>query len=202
MSATIDSINDNSTNSVRSNSVTSLFAEYTNLLQLVTAQGSDDLTYLPGLERLSKYGNDFIGFLCFSIDSGCRCNEALRLDLSDIMFNGNVILKASKGSANRIVNTKLSSNYLIMCKKRNYKPFYGLNYMRCYRAMDELGLSAYFGNNSVRSVTHWSRHINALLSHSVTEEMDVIKVSLGHKSVKSTSSYVKKGRKSIKKNIN
>ena len=184
------------------NPVASSKLEYTKLLHLLDLSVSYVSVSLPPAERLSYYHFSLTYLILFMIESGCRINEALKLSSNNILTIGRVNLHSSKGSEDRIINTMFTAEYMLFCKSRNNKPFMFLNYMYVYRAFKELGIYDQFSNNKVKSVTHYFRHIHAILLKSSNVEDVMIKKELGHKSILSTQSYLVHGKKTRKNDFN
>lgn len=131
-------------------------------------------------------------YVCmFMLETGCRISEALNIKCTDIDGIGRVKIKGLKNSNNRIVTSPTCREFFLSQKKNGGDIFTRLNRFYIYRICKMYGIGAIFGNNKNASITHYFRHINALIASNISDEAILVKEVLGHKNLKSTSYYLK-----------
>lgn len=148
--------------------------------------------YLVSSSKLSmiKRQNAKLYYLIeFMHASGCRISEALRLLPVDITYSGHVKIKASKGSANRIVFSGFAREYMISCKSNNVSPWAGYSRFFVYREFRKMGLMVQVSGNKNKSVTHAIRHVVAESMERAGMQLKDTAQLLGHKSENSTGYY-------------
>ena len=127
----------------------------------------------------------------FLLETGCRISEALQIKQSDIDNLGRVKIKGLKGSSNRIVTSPATKEYLINQKKIGGQIFSRFNRFYIYRVFKRYGLGRFFGDNKRQSVTHYFRHINAMIAKEIATDIKEISDILGHKNAKNTEIYIR-----------
>lgn len=173
------------------NSAFAPLAEYDTLLQALERQDLKELGCLLSREALAGLHVGQALLYCFLLDSGCRVAEALDLKHGSIMMLGDVIIDGKKGSKERVVVTHLTRHYMLFCRANLIDPFKDVTYDCFYKSLKKLGVGLVFGSNSNVSVTHYFRHLHVLLHSKGGADLESSQRFLGHKSVKSTSSYSK-----------
>lgn len=122
--------------------------------------------------------------------NGMRVSELLKLKGSDLMDNGTFIIRASKGSNNRIGFIITHKDLLYCFKGLDYPIFSCYSRQFIYYRFKRLGINiAVFGNHN-KAVTHAMRHNLIENMESKYQTSDEIKEAIGHKSVKSTEHYL------------
>ncbi len=129
-------------------------------------------------------------FLC-----GARISEILDITSSDISRTGLVRIRAKKGSQDRIVNPIYYRDFWLRDASALLPLSSVFSRFYFYRLYKKNGFAGYFGNNSKRSVTHFFRHIRGAEINRQWHDLELVKNSLGQKSVRSASYYGKKERK-------
>lgn len=130
----------------------------------------------------------------FLIETGCRISEALNIKYSDIDQLGRVYIKGLKNSKNRICVAPQCREFLLFCRQNKTDVFQRLNRFHIYRICKKFGIGGKFGGNKKNSITHYFRHINALITNSIAPETSLVQEVLGHKNAKSTGYYLKEKR--------
>lgn len=122
--------------------------------------------------------------------NGLRVSEVLKIQGGDIISRNSFIIRASKGSSDRIGyvvhNVQLFSSfagsacYLFDCFSRFY----------IYRLFKRVGLSSEIIGNRNRAVTHSLRHQRIESIQSASSNVVGTAQLIGHKNVKSTAHYL------------
>ncbi len=127
--------------------------------------------------------------------SGCRISEALSIKGIQLSLPYTIQIIASKNSDNRIISSTELRAFVERYAGLNVPLFADYNYIFIYRLYKRLGMSIQGSYGMKAAVTHLPRVLNATNNFAQLKDIDTIKHSLGHKSVKSTQIYVNKERK-------
>jgi integrase len=126
------------------------------------------------------------------MSGGLRVSEVLRINYSDILVSGQIIINASKGSNNRVVTSLYHTNYLLSLKHNTGQIYEGYTRFYYYRLFKSIGLYIVNQSSGNNSVTHSLRHTHVKMLHSSTNDKELIQRTIGHKSKKSTEYYINK----------
>lgn len=121
---------------------------------------------------------------------GClRISEVLEIKPSDIMANGQVLIKSKKGSNHKVVSVSDGSRYLISCRHNSVYPFQGISRQYVGREYIKLGISIPNVLGVKNATTHAIRHlvISDMAANGFDQEAQLI-VS-GHKRVSNLQYY-------------
>jgi len=131
-----------------------------------------------------------LGFIIEILFNGsCRISEVLNIKPNDYKSNGQVFIKGSKGSNNKLVSIYHARQYLEKCKKNLVYPFKDYNRFYVYRRLKFYNIGRQFQGKNKASITHYFRHLSLrILELEEVEKNDRIRQS-GHKSSKSLSYY-------------
>lgn len=165
---------------------------------LCAAATDNEQTALDIIVRdfLKNYENTAQGAMVGLLYSyGLRVSEMLSITGNDILPNGFIFIRGSKGSDSRLISPVYNKEFWVSLKSFN-KPLSTI-YSRffLYREMKKFGIYAYFGSNQNRSVTHSLRHIKVLSLKSSGVNLSDVSRFIGHKSLKSISYYEQAIRK-------
>lgn len=127
-------------------------------------------------------------------EHGLRITEVLRIEKGDISASGHIRIRGLKGSNSRVVLANIRRKFWITSP--DYMFPIGNTYSRFYfyRWFRKMGVYKIFGDNKKYSVTHLFRHALALHFKEEFEDTQLTQQYLGHKNIKSTEHYEKKGR--------
>lgn len=126
----------------------------------------------------------------FLLETGCRVSEALNIKYTDIDQIGRVRVKGKKGSKNRIVYSPSCVSMFLKAKKYGFTIWEEFNRFHIYRTFKKYGIGAFFGRNKRMSITHYFRHLNAIIAGEIAKEKSEISQLLGHISEKNTNFYI------------
>ncbi len=174
-------------------------AQYTTLCSdasQTTARSNIVCTYIAPDSKLSELEKAIIELMFLS---GCRISEALGIDSNAILRNGSIQIKGSKGSSDRIISVILYRDFWLRNKlfiKSVLQPFSRFYF---YRLFKQLGLSYHMYGKYNMNVTHSLRqlYIESMNEGAVSNEL--IRNSIGHKSINSQEYYKLNGKKKAKK---
>ena len=183
----------------RVNSVINPSAQYTTLYAAnnLTAERSNLIcTYIAPESNLSELEKAIIELMFVS---GCRISEAISINSNDILKNGSIKLKGSKGSNDRIITVILYRNFWLRNKlfiKSILQPFTRFYFYRLFR---KIGLTFHMSGKCNANVTHSLRqlYIESMNEGNISNEL--IKNSIGHKSINSQEYYKLNKEKKAKK---
>lgn len=145
------------------------------------------------LDEIAK-GNTIGCLIELQLFSGVRISSLLSVKACDINNLGQIYVRESKNSQNRIIASPNTSSFLARCKALNKAPFEGMSRFYVYREYKKLGLSGQVSGNLKSSVTHYCRHLYISQLDSVTDDISETQRLVGHKSENSTKYYVEKGK--------
>lgn len=143
------------------------------------------------LARLKKHSESLYNLYLFMLSSASRVSEALQINFSHIQTNGNVKLKASKGSITRIVNCGLALTWMLEQKKLGLSPWQELNRHFVYHRFKYFSIEISPRNSSKKAVTHCARHIALNQIQLAEQDISLTQKFAGHKNQNSTEHYVK-----------
>lgn len=90
----------------------------------------------------------------------CRISEVLLIKYHNISLLGQILIKSSKKSPQRIITIPNCIDYLVSCKNNCVDPFNDYNRFYIYRLMLKYGMVFESVRSSKKSVCHSARHIN------------------------------------------
>jgi site-specific recombinase XerD len=126
------------------------------------------------------------------LEHGLRISEVIRLDASCLLPGSRLLVRGSKRSNDRLIQSVSYSSDLFFYLKtfgridNVYSRFY------IYRLCKKLGISFESSISSKISVTHAGRHLFAEILNESGVSLENIQSFVGHKSSKSTQCYVGK----------
>lgn len=110
-----------------------------------------------------------------------RVSEVLRIDYNDLTRTGQLLIRGSKGSSDKLINVGSCREYLNKCRLNQYKPFAGIDRFYVYRQFKKYGIEFQFEGKSKRSVTHVFRQINNRILQKEGIDESLRRSNLGHK---------------------
>lgn len=124
--------------------------------------------------------------------SGCRISQAISIKSSDISVSGKIRIKGSKGSDDIIAFPTMFRDFWTCNKNFISSVFIGYNRFYFYRLFKKKGLIKKLEHKINWNVTHSLRqlYIESLKNSEFDDEL--IKKSIGHKSIKSQEFYINK----------
>ena len=171
-----------------------------NTLLTVVAQADFVLTdpitgKVYAYETLGRYK----WLLAVMFAGGLRVSEALSISSSDIFGNGQIRIRAAKGSLDKVIRVPELVQFLDKCRSTGMSPFSDISRFQVYRMFKQHSIGSTFGKVGNESVTHYPRKVYAQLIHNNTNDMAIVQRSVGHVSQKSTEYYVKTKQSNSKK---
>ena len=127
-------------------------------------------------------------------EHGLRISEVLRIEKRDISVSGHIRIKGLKGSNSRVVLSNIMRKFWTTSPEYMFPIVNTYSRFYFYRWFKKMGLYKIFGDNKKYSVTHLFRHALALHLKEEFEDTQLTQQYLGHKNIKSTLHYEKKGR--------
>lgn len=144
-----------------------------------------------------KYIREY--YLCvFLLETGCRVSEALRVTHKDIDALGRVRVSGMKNSSSRIVYSPSAIEFLLEQRKIRGDIWERFNRFYIYRILKLHGFGMVYGKNEKMSITHYFRHVNAIIAEEISVNILEIAQILGHKKVKNTAIYLNVPRETSK----
>lgn len=170
------------------------FAQYVILYTEGCVPGPEVQTIL--LDMCKNYMCNYILFIIQELQffNGLRISEVLRVRLSDVTKSGQIMIRGSKKSNNRLITPAFSNILLMQCKANRLEPFATIDRYYVYRQYKKSGISKKFAHASNNAVTHLFRYVKVNELHVQNVSNSDIQQFIGHKSIKSTEHYVKKGK--------
>lgn len=138
---------------------------------------------LPGLSMPMKT------LINLQFTSGLRVSEALGIKASDMMYNGMIRIRSSKGSISRIIHYSDNDGYLEFCRKIGKQPFAEFNRFFVYREYKKLGIITAPRKSTKQAVTHAPRHMLAQAMQKAFRSAELTQDLLRQKSNRSTQYY-------------
>ena len=144
---------------------------------------------LDAIQKLSGLNKIIAEFM---LCSGCRVHEVLQLEIRDISETGHVLIRAGKRSQNRVVYFPALRRFAFPTRKPpNSKVFPFHNYWKFYRSFRSAIPGAPPRSRFRNKITNLLRCAAADLSaHLSRGDSSIPSVFLGHKSPRSTDSYL------------
>jgi integrase len=144
------------------------------------------------IHTLLKEINEELGSLfILQYESGCRLSEAQLIEFSSIMKNGDIKLKATKNSQDRIVSSGRCADYMQKCRKDKKNPFQTFNRFFIHRLYKKLGIVFQSEKSKKQSTTHAMRHLKVKELREQKIENELISNSIGDKNQKNQEHYGK-----------
>ena len=123
-------------------------------------------------------------------DYGLRVSEALSIKATDITSNGQIIIKGSKGSSNRLIVINEYRDRLIDLRNSSFNPINDIDRFVIYRVLKKWSINGEFSYGSKNAVCHQFRYNFAKDIQSVTNDLNETAKLIGHKSSSNTAIYV------------
>ena len=175
-------------------------AQSSGLLPLDPGQYSDIVFFRSRIYELTMYPLSFRVLLSVLLDTGGRISEVLRLRSVNVNLNFRVSLKASKGSADRIMSVRPYPNLTAVQFKACFDEFGDYSRFYVYRVMKAHGLYLLNSEGGNRAVTHAPRHLLASEVVELSNSEELAGKVLGHKSKNSIKYYLNEEGKTRKNN--
>lgn len=147
-------------------------------------------TILTALVKLRDYNSIIFYIAELQFSAGLRISEVLQIKYKDITKTGHVLIRALKGSRDRIVYSQNSCDYLLQCRVNAVDPFTMFNRYFIYRCYKKFHINFDLGHSSKSSVTHAFRHVYAMIQKNANISKKDIGRSLGHKNESSVDYYL------------
>lgn len=123
-------------------------------------------------------------------DYGLRVSEALSIKATDITSNGQIIIKGSKGSSNRLIVINEYRDRLIDLRSSGFNPIKNIDRFVVYRVLKRWNIEGKFSYGSKNAVCHQFRYNFVKDIQSVTNDLNETAKLIGHKSSFNTAIYV------------
>lgn len=149
---------------------------------------SDEVLAL--IDKLKNSNPIYFDLYMIMYYSGCRVSEVLNLTPSNIISKNQIVIMASKNSANRIVTIPLVDlrKYFSWCSEND--KLFQLDRFKVYRYSVSIGLSN-IGNGLFKDKpTKLFRYCHASLIYSKTKDLNLVGSALGHKVVENAKFYI------------
>jgi site-specific recombinase XerD len=133
------------------------------------------------------------------INGGLRISEVLKISGKNIDSLGNIHIKASKGSQNRVVCVSLYKNFWL-CKKKDMQQI-GSIYSRFYfyREFKKLNINFNLSFGQKTAITHYFRKLSANEIYKHESDIKEVQSFLGHNNVNSSKYYINNEKTKEKK---
>lgn len=152
---------------------------------------SIDLARISRLNQLYKTEPWHIGLVVHLLaDYGLRISEALSIKSTDITSNGQIVIKGSKGSSNRLIVINEYRDRLIDLRSSGFNPIKNIDRFVIYRVLKKWNIEGKFSYGSKNAVCHQFRYNFAKDIQSVTNDLNETARLIGHKSSSNTAIYV------------
>lgn len=152
---------------------------------------SIDLARRSRLDQLYRAEPWHIGLVVHLLaDYGLRVSEALSIKPTDITTNGQIVIKGSKGSSNRLIVINEYRDKLIDLRSSGFNPIKNIDRFVIYRVLKKWNIEGTFTYGSKNAVCHQFRYNLAKDIHSVTNDLNETAKLIGHKSSSNTAIYV------------
>ena len=119
-----------------------------------------------------------------------RVSELLKIKGTDVISNYQFIIRASKGSRERLGSVTENCKYLLSLKGYDCYVYGNFKRQNIYYMFKRLGLSFNVKNNKNKAVTHSLRHLKIQELEKVTNDKEIVADLIGHKNTKSTEHYL------------
>jgi integrase len=178
--------------SARTDSVSNLLAEYITLCQVLDSTSTSSKGQVISQEGFKYLTHSAQALYLLLYETGCRFSEAKSIKHNQITSQGNVLIKGSKGSADRLINTRYCFRYLLECKYKCIDPFREVTYDAFYKALKKFGTGFKPTGNSNNAVVHSLRHEKVDENREVTTDSVTLSKQSGHKNKDNLKFYGKK----------
>lgn len=184
---------------VRTNSEVNLSAHNTIQCNVANSWEMVRWSYITAVRAASTVTALDKAVLLLLLEHGVRITEILRIQRQDLLGHGRVLIRGIKRSNDRLLYGvsyyEALEHWLIAFTSIGeiFSRFY------YYRLCVSLGIKFENGGSKKLSVTHAGRHLFAESLSAQSIELATISRSMGHKSTKSTESYVKQSEKQKQK---
>ena len=166
-------------------------AQSDSLLQLESGDYSQIVFFRTRIYELTMYPLSFRVLLSVLLDTGGRISEVLRLRSVNVNLNFRVSLKASKGSADRVMSVRPYPNLTAEQFKACFDEFGDYSRFYVYRVMKAHGLYLLNSEGGNNAVTHAPRHLLAREIKQLSGSVEIAGKALGHKGSKSIKYYLR-----------
>lgn len=137
-----------------------------------------------------------IGAIVFLLRiSGARISEILDIRGSDIIDNDMLLIRGKKKSRSRVVRVPELANQLKNIKRSQNVFLFSVSYWQVYRYLKKVGVVTYHQKPHHDIVTHQFRHDYISHAQKTTQSIETTAEIIGHKSTKSTQTYLAKEAK-------
>ena len=169
-----------------------LSAQTNKLLQPVNDQFTTVLTTAKKFiaDRNNFYVDRVVMLLLMAY--GLRIGEVLGIRLQDIRPTGTILIKASKGSDDRLISGLQFSEYIYKNRLSFTTHLRQRNRWYYYRLFKRLGIYRQMTGNENTSVTHVFRYQFVAEVKELTGSTETTQNIIGHKSLKNTKRYENK----------
>lgn len=152
---------------------------------------SIDLARISRLNQLYRHEPWHVSLVVHLLaDYGLRVSEALSIKATDITSNGQIIIKGSKGSSNRLIVINEFRDRLIDLRHSSFNPIKNIDRFVIYRVLKKWSVEGKSTYGSKNAVCHQFRYDVAKDIQSVTNDLNETAKLIGHKSSSNTAIYV------------
>lgn len=173
----------------RTNSVLRRNAKTKTHLQPDSEPADQENTFHGQLEKVKNVLGPWAMVFNLMQVGGCRINEILKAQYTQISNEGGLHIKGSKGSNDRYIFDARCSSFLLKMKKHQTDPFHQLNIYAAIRLLKKHGIVTQKKGRVNQTVTGIFRNEKAKQVRNVSQDESLTANVLGHKSQKSTSYY-------------
>lgn len=128
-------------------------------------------------------------------DNGLRVSDVVNLHLATIINDSTWSIFQKKTKENKLIVVNNDLQLLIKAKKNNTLHQYTSNRQYWYRQFKKLGIEMIVKFSKNKAVTHAIRHAVAENAYAATNDLNVVKNILGHRSINSSTQYVSSTRR-------
>lgn len=144
---------------------------------------------LDKLQQLKDVSTLLYHCACLQFEHGLRISEVIGIRSYHITSSGSILIKAKKGSVDRVVYSQEVASYMLDCRRKVIDPFVELDRYYVYREYSKVGLCYIRAGDTRGKVTHLFRHLIAKVNNQAGIDISITQNKLGHKNVKSTKHY-------------
>lgn len=160
--------------------------------RLVSSSDADAERLLSKIEALKRYGMNVYVCASLQLRSASRISEILNVNWFDIDILGRIIIRGSKRSNDKVLDTGEFKEWFMKFRANQVQPFEGLNRQYIYRCYNNVGISYEIDGLLTKKVTHALRYEGLQLLSPTGTEMEAKQQLIGHKARKNTGTYDKK----------
>lgn len=158
-------------------------------------QGNDHVHELTAFGSSIERNKPSLGFyynlFLIMLYGGLRVSEALQIRPGDINPFGQIFIKASKGSDNRLVSCAPLTTWLLKCRANSFVPFVHCDRFSAYRHLKNIGVGRQKKGRVNVSVTHALRDEYVKLLRAQGLDNSDISLITGHKKSENLEYYGK-----------